>query len=531
MKKEDLFEAITDIKDEYIEEVGAAKRARVLKFIKYAGNAAAIIVIFIIVFGRGNFGRMGANREMAKEDTVASTAAVAEEAFEDAKFAESVVESAKATGNANALIEGIDENLLMASPIPEMAKKPDDSLAFSDSKTTSEGLSYDEAMEAWRSDIARYTEVIPATDTEVDSFTGNLIRNFFKGNIDENRIISPINVYFALGMLAETSDGNSRAELLNALGVKDLAGLRNNSLALWNYNFRDDGVATSILGSSIWLDRQYAYKTETLQNLVDYYHSASFSGEMGSESLNQSLHNWMNAQTGGFLKEQIESLSLTRDMITALVTTIYFKDSWIDPFNANANSEMIFKGTNGDKNTVFMNNSKSETVYFGDDYRATSLPMNEGYSMTFIKPNDGLSANELLSKDEVIAFILSEDAAKGSYRPIVELSVPKFDVESQAELTEVLKAMGVSDVFTKQADFTPLTEDTDDILVSNVLHGARVKIDEEGCEAAAYTMITLGATAVKDFEIEEFVLDKPFIYVIRNSMGTPLFVGVINNIG
>ena len=177
-----------------------------------------------------------------------------------------------------------------------------------------------------------------------------------------------------------------------------------------------------------------------------------------------------------------------------------------------------------------MNNSHTETVYFGDDYRAARLPMNEGYSMTFIKPNEGLTANELLSKDEVIAFILSEDAAKGSYRPIVELSVPKFDVESQAELTQVLTAMGVRDVFTKEADFTPLTEDTDDILVSNVLHGARVKIDEEGCEAAAYTMITLGATAVRDFEIEQFVLDKPFIYVIRNSMGTPLFVGVINTI-
>ncbi|MBP5151928.1 MAG: serpin family protein, partial [Lachnospiraceae bacterium] len=81
----------------------------------------------------------------------------------------------------------------------------------------------------------------------------------------------------------------------------------------------------------------------------------------------------------------------------------------------------------------------------------------------------------------------------------------------------------------EKANFKPLTDSPLDIFVSDVLHGARVKIDEEGCEAAAYTAIMMKATGFIS-DTYEFTLDRPFLFVIRNDMGAPLFVGVVNEI-
>ena len=64
-----------------------------------------------------------------------------------------------------------------------------------------------------------------------------------------------------------------------------------------------------------------------------------------------------------------------------------------------------------------------------------------------------------------------------------------------------------------------------------MLHGTRVKIDEEGCVAAAYTVIaveSMGAL-ITDKEIN-FTLDRPFIFGITSDLGVPLFIGVINTV-
>ena len=113
----------------------------------------------------------------------------------------------------------------------------------------------------------------------------------------------------------------------------------------------------------------------------------------------------------------------------------------------------------------------------------------------------------------------------------INLSMPKFDVSSDLDLSEGLKSLGVTDVFDSSvSNFDPLGASTDDPLyVSQAQHAARVKVDEEGCEAAAFTVVTMNPTSAAPPNDEvDFTLDRPFLFAVTGDSGLPLFTGVVN---
>ena len=66
-----------------------------------------------------------------------------------------------------------------------------------------------------------------------------------------------------------------------------------------------------------------------------------------------------------------------------------------------------------------------------------------------------------------------------------------------------------------------------EIWLNKVEHGVRVMADEEGVKAAAYTAELLCGSAMPPDEKMDFVLDRPFMFVIRSAEGIPLFVGIV----
>ena len=149
--------------------------------------------------------------------------------------------------------------------------------------------------------------------------------------------------------------------------------------------------------------------------------------------------------------------------------------------------------------------------------------------MWFILPDEDTSVESILNEDKTLDFIANNGEGTENKEILVNLSIPKFDVTSNLDLKEGLKNLGLSDLFAYgKADFSALTDTG--LAVSDVKQSARVKIDEEGVEAAAFTVITAdGAGFLPDDEVD-FVLNRPFIYVITGADGLPLFVGVINNL-
>jgi serine protease inhibitor len=94
-----------------------------------------------------------------------------------------------------------------------------------------------------------------------------------------------------------------------------------------------------------------------------------------------------------------------------------------------------------------------------------------------------------------------------------------------------MKALGLTDALDPgTADFTPLREEGENLFISSAEHAATVEIDENGVTGAAYTMMAYGEGALLVEEEIDFVLDRPFLFVVTGMDGSVLFSGIVRNI-
>ena len=417
----------------------------------------------------------------------------------------------------------------LAAPVAVSMPQYPNEAKYTASNGNFDSEKYDEDWNAWWESYQEKTADMTDPAALTHWFTTSipaLMQNAGK----ENRVCSPLNIYMALSMLAAVTGGETRKQILDALGAESLDALQKQAAQLWAENSWDDGLVTSTLANSIWLRDGYNYNSETLQTLGEDFYASAFSGEMGSDAYNNILRDWINEHTGNLLTEQAGKLELNADTVLALVSTLYYSASWHDKFSSAATTQDVFHAPNGDVSTDFLHSSDSNTVYYGDGFSAIGLSLENSGRMWLLKPDEGVDAAELLQNEDTLGFLLANGEWSQTQRAIVNLSLPKFDVSSDLDILDTLAQLGMTDVLDGiKSDFTPLTAANDSLALTQAKHAARVKIDEDGCEAAAYTILGVEATAMMGPEDEiDFTLDNPFVFAITGIDGLPLFVGLVN---
>ena len=385
----------------------------------------------------------------------------------------------------------------------------------------------------WREAIAAQRAKADGQTDGMTDYYQKTMAQFLSGEAGENRVYSPLNVYLALAMLAETAEGDSRQQILDLLGVSDLTALREKCNGLWNGVYLDDGAVTSLLANSLWLAEgdRWQYDMDTVNALAQHYYASTFEGEMGSAAYDAALQDWINEQTDNLLTEQAGDLGFDPNTVLALASTICFKARWYDEFSPQHNTEGVFKTANGDVNVTYMNQNGMGCGYFGEQFTAVSLGLDDGAcDMYFFLPDEGVAVNDLLTDKQMLQVLQEGTDSELFHHLMVEMSIPKFDVVSDKNLIDGLQTLGVTDVFDMtKSDFGGiLTEQTEPVWVSKVQHAARVAIDEEGVTAAAYTVeIMDGMGSIQ--ETLKFVVDRPFMFAITGPENTILFTGVVEN--
>ena len=414
---------------------------------------------------------------------------------------------------------------------PELPKAPGEPLLDTEQAWIDWNDAYDAYRDQWRTfrDAAPALKDQPGLPEALEDFSASSAALALAG--ENNRIYSPISLWFALAMLAETTAGETRQQVLTALGAEDMEQLRGWADSLWHTLYTDDGTASLLLGSSIWLGEGVGFHQDVLDTLAVRYYAGSYRVPMGTDKADKALSAWVAEQTRGLIGGNGKVLETTPDTLAVLASTLYYQAGWRNEFQPENTSEDTFTTAAGEELTVdFMHRTdKNASFLRREGYEAAGLSTYLG-QMVFVLPEEGVSPTQLLSDPDFLSSLDmdSDDAILGEVR----WSVPKFDVSSDLDLKPTLEGLGITDALDPDAaDFSTLT-DMEPVWVDQVKQIARVKVDEQGVEAAAVTLIAdnAGAAPPEDSTICIMDLDRPSIFLIK-AEDTVLFVGVVENPG
>lgn len=175
-----------------------------------------------------------------------------------------------------------------------------------------------------------------------------------------------------------------------------------------------------------------------------------------------------------------------------------------------------------------MNLTEVMSYAYSNSATAVLLPYaGERYTMTLIMPDEDMEFNDLLASiDSKLINDISARLRSGK----VELKLPKFDQESNANIIKILQGMGLD-----RTCFPGIMNATADPLELRVFqHAVKISVDEKGTEGGAASLGGFITTSVPNpdaMPIEYISFDRPFIYMIRDNIsGTVLFMGAVTSL-
>ncbi len=344
---------------------------------------------------------------------------------------------------------------------------------------------------------------------------------------DGFKVISPVNIYTCMSLVTQTAGEGTQKQLLDALGASDADDLCKRTKSITASYYRDEAFIKVLPGNSLWLDDRFDTKRECLDKLKKDYGAYIRKGSFRDEKYISDMKKWLSDKTGGLLDENL-NIEIGDDDRAMLLSTLYMSARWKDGFYYDTSDKTLFNDT---APCTYMKCVNDGCVYIGEDFTAYEKPLLDYQgAMWLFLPNEDKTVYDVI-RDRPSEYIFSEQK-KAKTNVEVHLTVPKFDVKSNKSMNEALQACGITDIFKygSASDFSPLSDEP--LFISGVAHGARVKADNEGMEAAAYTGVTYAAECADPAEEPEkyyFNVYRTFLFIITDSNNVPLFAGVVGD--
>ena len=342
---------------------------------------------------------------------------------------------------------------------------------------------------------------------------------------NEQFVLSPMSASFALSMLLNGAGSETLENSLNELGlsgntIEELNAINHKLLGEINTL---DKRASIEFANSLWLNDGSTPETSYINTIKEFYNGSVQNKDFANAGTLKSINNWCSNVTKGNIKELLKELDPKSKML--LINALYFKAPWEKNFKSSNND--VFNTISGEQQQVaYMENTLYAKYYDNGKSNVVTLPYgNSAFNFSILLPNEGVSL------DECIAELANEDwIAEYEYPRTVELSIkmPKFEVKGQHDFVSVLKAMGITEIFKENADYSKMFP-TEQFVVNNVLQATTFKVDENGSEGSAATVV--GGFSAPSGESVNMVVNRPFLFFVReSSTGAILFIGQVGKI-
>lgn len=335
---------------------------------------------------------------------------------------------------------------------------------------------------------------------------------------DQNIVFSPYSIYAILNMLSDSTSGNTKNEVARFLGDSDTV----DTLSVMNRHMKESSQFISS-NAAIVKNELKDYINDSYKKLLKDKYSAEY---ISSADLINDVNNWVNEKTKGMIPE-IANDSMT-EMVAALLNAVAFQAEWAVIYEEDDIYDGDFKNTDKSISKVPMLHS-SEDFYIENEFFEGFIKPYEDLEFSFVGLRPRKNSKSFL-KRAIMNMNITElyDSAVDAD---VRVSIPEYKIEYDKELSDVLKAEGIKQAFTDNADFSPMSSEVP-LKVDSILHKAYIEVDRNGTKASAVTMMAVACGCAPDFDRIKYVrLNHPFVYAImHNKTHLPIFVGVVNQL-
>ena len=348
---------------------------------------------------------------------------------------------------------------------------------------------------------------------------------------DENQVTSPLSLAIALSMLGEAMSPDADAELAVLLGAagQDRTEAVN---ALSSLVVRYDGdpkkfdakkppeVPFVHIANNVVVHEGFPVHNDYLIALHEWYDASSYQADLSGAAGKKVLDDWVKYHTAELIKQS--AIEPDPDLQLVLQSAILFGASWAAPFEAAQTFPAEFTTPGGPVQVDTMHATMWLRYAQADGWAAVVLPYTTGFEAVVLLPPLGTDPATISKQTRHDL----RDQLANSRTDAVQIALPKLDIASRLDLTDPLRAMGLTLIFDDDTSLPGITDQA--VVVGQAVQQGVLVVDEQGTIAAAVTEIGVDTTA--EVSSKQFVVDRPFGFVVQETYtGVDLFNAAIHD--
>ncbi|XP_060809974.1 antichymotrypsin-2 isoform X2 [Amyelois transitella] len=365
-----------------------------------------------------------------------------------------------------------------------------------------------------------------ALSSAVAKFSAKFCNELEKNN---NVVSSPLSAEFVLALLTLGTTDVAHTELLTVLGIPNDEAIRESFSKVTSKLKSLKGITLNVANKVYIMEGAYDLQSPIKSDAVRVFDAElekiNFSKSDESAKI---INTWVENKTNNKIKDLLSPDSLDGLTRLVLVNALYFKGTWEKQFDSNMTKDQPFHVNAATSVNVPMMYQENQ-FYYGEseELQAQLLAMpyvGDEARMLIVLPKEieGLSA--VLKKLAGGYNILDE--TERMFRTKVQVTIPKFKIETEIDLKSLLPKLGIKQIFDEEnSGLTKILNSGEKIHVSKAIQKAFIEVNEEGAEAAAATamVVAMCMAMVGEPQVPRFVADRPFLAVILDQNSVPYF--------
>lgn len=368
----------------------------------------------------------------------------------------------------------------------------------------------------------------PAVDQALTSFGLSLLQSAREAESGPV-LLSPLSAALALSMAANGADGDTLAQFETVLGGGVTLDELNAACTQLLSDYGDlDGSTECLIANSLWTDPEGMIREDFIGKCQGIFDAQVFSQDLSAPSVVPAVNSWVSEHTNKMIPS-ILSEPFNENAALLLVNALYLKNTWETEFDPNNTYLRGFYHQGSDKESMDFLNAGFVTFPYlqSETAQGAVLPYDDGRLAFFaLMPEEGAEFEVWLNSLDGDTF--TQILGSRTDTEFLTLALPKFETEWDGQLQDILSALGLDLAFTfGEADFSLMGDNPNGYYLSQVIHAAKIEVNEQGTEAAAATVVEAdsGSAAPPETGVT-LIFDQPFLYgIVDLQTGVPLFFG------